>query len=69
MRVKVIIHDGITTDVLTDSAERLEVEILDIDKDYSDYDELEEYEESLLHDPGLSHVDYTTAHFDVSGDE
>ena len=56
MRVKVIIHDGIPTDVLTDSAEPLEVEILNIDRDYSDYDALEEYEEALLH-------------FDVPGDD
>ena len=68
MRVKVIIHDGIPTDVLTDSAESLEVEILDIDRDYADCDELDEYEEGLLHDPNLRHVDFTTAHFDIPDD-
>ena len=69
MRLKVIIHDGIPTDVLTDNVEPLEVEILNIDRDYSDYDALEEYEEALLHDPNLRHVDFTTAHFDVPGDD
>ena len=69
MRVKVIIHVGITTDVLTDSTEPVEVEILDIDRDYSDCDELEKYEAELLHDPRLRHTNYTTAHFDIPDDD
>ena len=46
MRIKVIIHDGIVTEVLSDGL--AEVEVIDIDKDYEDYDALCARERSRL---------------------
>ena len=53
MKVIVIIHDGIVSGARTDIAEPLEVEVLDIDKDYEDYERLKEYEDQLYTDPSL----------------
>lgn len=60
-QVKVVIHDGIVTSVLTSSP--VDIEILDIDKDYEDYDALVQYEEELWSNPLLQSQDFTVAHF------
>lgn len=62
MNVKVIIHGGIVTCVLTDG-DNVNVEIIDIDKDYDDYDALLNYEQELAHDDRLHDVSFTTANF------
>ena len=62
MRVKVIIRSGIATEVLTDG--EVELEVVDIDKDYEDYDKLRAYEEELHKDASLRSVDFTVAHFE-----
>ena len=67
MKVKVIINDGITTEVLADGP--VELEVVDIDSDYEDYDKLREYEEELHKDEGLKSVDFTVAHFEEEGGE
>ena len=64
MRVKVIIHDGIVVDVLATA--QVELEVVDIDRDYEDCDALLRYEEELRQDPELQSRDYTVAHFDTS---
>ncbi len=61
--IKVIIHDGIVVDVLTTAP--VDVEVLDIDRDYEDFDALTRYEEELRQDPELRSRDYTVAHFDA----
>ena len=61
--IKVIIHDGIVVDVLATAP--VAVEVLDIDRDYEDFDALTRYEEELRQDPELRSRDYTVAHFDV----
>lgn len=43
----------------------VDVEVLDIDRDYEDFDALTRYEEELRRDPELRSRDYTVAHFDV----
>lgn len=64
MKIKVIIHDGIVTNVLADeSAKEVDVEIVDIDRDYEDYDELQEYEEELYGDKNLQEIGYSVANF------
>lgn len=60
--VKVIIRDGIVQDVL--STEPVEIEIVDINKDYEDYDSLCEYESELYADESLKSQDFTVAHFE-----
>lgn len=64
VRVKVIINDGIAVGVLADGD--VDVEIVDVDKDYEDYEALKEYEEKLYGDTTLKEREYTVAHF---GDE
>lgn len=66
MQVKVIIRDGIVTEVLADAP--VEVEVIDIDKDYEDYENLLTYESDLHEDTSLKSVDFTVAHFE-EGDE
>ena len=62
MMVKVIMHDGIVVSVL--STEVSEVEIIDINKNYADYETLIEYEQELYQDAFLHEQNYTVAHFD-----
>lgn len=62
IRVKVIINDGIVTGVLADGD--AEVEVIDIDKDYEDYEAISKYEEEVRSDPSLKERDYTVAHFE-----
>ena len=50
MRVKVVIEDGIITDVLSDG--EAEVEIIDVNVDYEDYDD-------TLHE-----IDFTVTNFE-----
>lgn len=65
--VKVIINSGIVTGVLSDGSPN--VEIVDINPDYEDYDSLKEYEESLYKCPDLKERDFTVAHFDMEEEE
>lgn len=62
MKVKVIIRDGIVQSVL--STDPVEVEIVDIDKDYEDYDSLMAYEQELYNDSSLQEQEFTVAHFE-----
>lgn len=62
MKVKIIICDGIVSDVLADG--EVDVEVVAIDKDYEDYHALLRYEEELRQDPTLKSRDYTCAHFE-----
>ena len=66
MRVKVIINDGVAVGVLADGD--VEVEIIDVDKDYEDREYLEKYEEEVRSDPALKEVEYTVAHFGEDGE-
>lgn len=61
LQVKIVIHGGIVTGVLTSS--HMDIEILDIDKDYEDYAALAQYEEELWSNPLLQSQDFTVAHF------
>lgn len=67
IRVKVIINDGIAVGVLADGD--VDVEIVDVDEDYEDYEALKEYEEELYGDPTLKEREYTVAHFEEGEDE
>lgn len=67
MRVKVIINNGIATEVLADGP--VELEVVDIDDDYEDYDKLLEYKKELHKDESLKSVDFTVAHFEEEGGE
>lgn len=59
--VKVIIKSGIVTEVLSNG--NPQVEIVDIDPDYDDYEPLERYEDSLYKRPDLEEKDFTVARF------
>lgn len=62
LKVKVIINEGVASSVLADGD--VEVEIIDIDPDYEDYEALREYEEELYEQEDLKPIDFTTAHFE-----
>ena len=61
MKVKIIIQEGIAQDVL--STEPVDIEVVDINKDYKDYEALRDYAEGLYTDPALKVQDFTVAHF------
>ncbi len=63
--VKVIINDGVTVGVLANGD--VDVEIVDVDKDYEDVDALKQYEEKLFSNPSLKELDFTVAHFNEDG--
>ena len=59
--VKVIIKSGIVSSVLSDGNPN--VEIVDIDSDYEDYDALSQYEKTLYERQDLAEKEFTVAHF------
>lgn len=62
MNIKVIIQDGIVTEVLADGA--ADVEVIDIDRDYEDYEALIQYAEKVRQNPMLVSQAYTVAGFE-----
>ena len=62
VKVKIIIEEGIATGVLADGD--VEVEIIDIDPDYEDYEALKSYEKEIRNDPSLKDREFTVAHFE-----
>ena len=51
IKIKIIMEDGIVTDVLSDDTRLpIDVEIVDICKDYEDYDDLVRYRDELYYD-------------------
>lgn len=64
MKIKVVLDEGIVHDVLKDENEPVQVEVIDVNKDYEDYEELEDYKASIYADPSYKRCDYTVAHFE-----
>ena len=62
VKVKVIIEEGIATSVLANGD--VEVEIIDIDPDYRDYEALRKYEEEVRDDPVMKERAFTVAAFE-----
>lgn len=67
MRIKIIIHDGIVTSVLSDG--EAEVEVIDIDQDYDDSELLLAYEKQIRQDESLHEIDYVTANFEQAAED
>ena len=65
MKIKVIIEEGIVSGVLANGD--AEVEIVDIDPDYEDYEALRKYEEEIRNDPALQEREFTVARFGDGG--
>lgn len=62
MNIKVVIQDGIVTEVLADGT--ADVEVIDIDRDYEDYEALIQYAEKVRENPMLVSQAYTVAGFE-----
>lgn len=62
MRVKIIIRSGVPETVLADGD--VDVEIIDIDKDYNDHVALCKREREVLDDKTLQSIDFDTANFE-----
>ena len=65
VKVKVIIEEGIVASVLAD--DDVEVEIIDIDPDYEDYEALKKYKEEVSGDPTMREREFTVAAFENGG--
>lgn len=61
LNIKVIISDGIVEGVLKDSDAPVQVEVVDVDRNYENYEALEEYREELYKDRSLVPCDYVVA--------
>lgn len=61
-KVKVIIDCGVASEVLADSL--VDLEVINIDKDYEDCDQLRTYEAKLHEDKSLKQIDFTSANFE-----
>lgn len=66
LNIKVIISGGIIQNVLKDQDVTVHVEIIDIDKDYEDYEKLEEYCASVCSNPAFMDCSYAVANFEDS---
>lgn len=62
MCIKVIINNGVVTEVLSDG--QADVEIVSIDKDYADYGKLRTYERELHEVSSLKSIDFSVANFE-----
>ena len=62
VKIKVIIKEGIAAGVLADGD--VEVEIIDIDPDYRDYEALRMYEAEIRSDPVMKEQAFTVAAFE-----
>lgn len=62
-QIKIIIRDGIVEGALAEiGGEPVEVEILDICKDYGDYEWLDTYSVELYDDPRYKKIPFTVSH-------
>ena len=64
LEIKVIINEGIVEAVLKNQDIPVRVEVIDVNKDYSDYEKLDEYRDECHHDPSLKECDFTVANFE-----
>lgn len=62
VKVKVIIEEGIAVGVLADGD--VEVEIIDIDPDYRDYEALRKYKGEVRGDPAMKEQAFAVAAFE-----
>ncbi len=62
MCIKVIINNGVVTEVLSDG--QADIEIISIDKDYADYEKLRTYERELHEVNSLKRIDFSVANFE-----
>ena len=65
VKIKVIIEEEIATGVLADGD--VEIEIINIDPDYRDYEALRKYEEEIRSDPAMKERAFTVARFEDGG--
>lgn len=72
--IKVIIDDGFVSAVLKNQNQPVNVEIVDVDRDYADYEKLDAYRNELCADKTFQDCDYIVAGFtedvpELSSDE
>lgn len=63
LQIKVVIEHGLVDAVLKDQDVPVKVEVVDLDRDYEDYDRLSDYRASLYADDSLKPCDYSVADF------
>lgn len=64
LKIKVIISGGVVQNVLKNQDVPVHVEIIDIDKDYEDYEKLEEYRELICSDAAFIDCSFAVANFE-----
>lgn len=63
LNIKVIINEGIVEAVLKDQNAPVNVEVVDIDPDYEDFEQLDDYRKQLYADTSFQNCDHTVTHF------
>lgn len=67
-KITIIIRNGILTDVRIPKTMDLEIEALQIDEDYPDYEKLKEYEDKIYEDHTMCSADITNINFEGTTD-
>lgn len=65
-QVKIMIEGGAVHAVLKDQDIPIQVEIINIDKDYADYEQLLAYRDSIYEDSAFKECEFTSANFEES---
>ena len=66
IKIKVLVGGGLVQSVLVNGDSSLiDLEVVDVDSDYEDYEELTNYRDSLLDDPSYESLSFDAADFEL----
>lgn len=68
-KIIVIVRDGVLTDIRIPKGMKIDIEAVQIDKDYPDYKKLCEYENKVYEDDTMFSVDFESVHFDDKNED
>lgn len=63
-RIQIIVENGVLTDVRLPHGTVLDIEVIQIDKDYPDYPQLCGYRDAIYENPNMYSADFQSAGFD-----
>ena len=63
-KVKIIVRDGVFSDVRVSVGTKLDIEVIQIDKDYPDHEKMCEYENAVYEDSRMYSADVTNVGFE-----
>lgn len=65
VKIKVLVEGGLVQTVLVNgNSPLIDLEVVDVDSDYEDYDELIKYRDGLLDNPAYESLNFDVANFE-----